>query len=173
MLRPPRLRLRYVSDMTASIPRSRRRSRAALIAAAVAGLVHAAVSFYWGLGGTKLVETLGERIISMFTGMEWLLLFVGAAKVAGALVPLWLNERGWPRARFWRPACWLGAAGLIAWGGVNTVTANLVLSGIIVPDGGYDRPAMIGHGWLWDPLFLIWGIALAAGLWLSRGDPRE
>jgi len=39
--------------------------------------------------------------------------------------------------------------------GANTVVAALVLAGGIDPDGGYDRRAMIGHAFLWDPLFLI------------------
>ena len=57
---------------------------------------------------------------------------------------------------------------LIFWGGINTVVGNLVLGGAIEPSGGYDRPGMIGHAWLWDPLFLIWGTALAVGLAGSR-----
>lgn len=154
-------------------PAGTRAARAPLAVAALAGAVHAAASFYWALGGTWLLETLGERVLSAFRGNEWLLLIVGAAKLAGALLPVWLNERGWPGARIWRPACWLGAIGLIVWGGVNAVAANLVLTGAIVPDGGYDRPAMIGHGWLWDPLFLVWGVALAVGLWLSRRRPAS
>ena len=53
---------------------------------------------------------------------------------------------------------------LILWGGVNTVTGNLVLSGTVEPDGGYDHDGMVGHAWLWDPLFFIWGVALVVGL---------
>ena len=59
---------------------------------------------------------------------------------------------------------------LVAWGGLNTVVGNLVLAGAIVPDGGFDRPGMVGHAFLWDPLFLAWGLALAVGLWGSRGE---
>ncbi|MGO1553452.1 MAG: DUF3995 domain-containing protein, partial [Candidatus Corynebacterium faecigallinarum] len=70
--------------------------------------------------------------------------------------------------RIIRGISWAGSALLIVWGGVNTVTGNLVLSGLVEPDGGYDREGMIGHAWLWDPLFLVWGVALAAGLWFSR-----
>ena len=57
---------------------------------------------------------------------------------------------------------------LVVWGGLNTVVGNLVLAGWIVPDGGYDRAGMIGHAWLWDPLFLAWGLALAVGLRWDR-----
>ncbi len=41
---------------------------------------------------------------------------------------------------------------------------NLVLAGAVAPDGGYDRAGQVGHAWLWDPLFLVWGIALVVGL---------
>jgi hypothetical protein len=67
--------------------------------------------------------------------------------------------------------CWAGAALLVARGGSNTVVGQLVLAGVIQPDGGYDRAAMVGHAWLWDPLFLVWGISLAIGLWLTRPAP--
>ncbi|MGI8459476.1 MAG: hypothetical protein ACR2LI_15380 [Propionibacteriaceae bacterium] len=54
------------------------------------------------------------------------------------------------------------------WGGLNTVTGNLVLAGVVHSAGGYDRDAMVGHAWLWDPLFLAWGIAVAVTLLLTR-----
>lgn len=38
------------------------------------------------------------------------------------------------------------------WGGLNTAVGNLVLAGVIQPDSGFDRPGMIGHAYLWDPL---------------------
>lgn len=44
------------------------------------------------------------------------------------------------------------------------IVANLVLAGMIPPGLGYDRPGMIGHAFIWGPLFLAWGVALAAGL---------
>lgn len=65
--------------------------------------------------------------------------------------------------------CWLGAALLLAWGGVNTVVGNLVLGGVITSTDGFDQAGMIGHAYLWDPLFLAWGIALVGGLITSRG----
>lgn len=145
-----------------------RAARLPLAVAATAGALHAAFSLYWAAGGKWLIETLGERILSAFRGFEWVLFLVGAVKLAGAILPSWLNARGWPGGRLWRPLCWIGSGGLIAWGGANTVVANLVLTGVVTPDGGYHRPGMIGHGWLWDPLFLVWGVALAIGLWLSR-----
>lgn len=50
---------------------------------------------------------------------------------------------------------------------------NLVLAGVIRPESGFDRAGMIGHAYLWDPLFLAWGAALALGLIASRGRPTH
>lgn len=135
--------------------------------AAVAGTLHGLVSVYWGLGGRWLLDTLGERIVTAFAGLEWVLLPVGAVKLAGALVPLWLDRHDWPAGRLWRPLCWLGAGGLVLWGGLNAVGALLTLSGVVTVDDP-DRAGLIGHAFLWDPLFALWGVALAIGLWRTR-----
>ncbi|GAA1651495.1 hypothetical protein GCM10009806_20390 [Microbacterium flavum] len=66
---------------------------------------------------------------------------------------------------------WIGGVGLIVYGGVNMVVAIAVLSGVIRTDDGYDESAMIGHAFLWDPLFLLWGLALTAALALTRPRP--
>jgi hypothetical protein len=146
------------------------RGRSALVLAGVLGSVHAAFSLYWGVGGEWLVETLGRRMVDAFAGWEWLLLPIGAVKLVAAWVPLVAARAGWPARRLSGGVCWLGAAVLLVWGGLNTVVGLLVLAGVIVPDGGYDRPAMVGHAFLWDPLFLAWGLALAVGLAQSRAS---
>lgn len=142
------------------------------VAAAVGGMVHAAVSLYWLLGGTWLVETLGSRIVQMFSGRLFMLTPVVAIKVALALGPWWLQRSGWPSRRLTRTLSWLVAAAFLAWGGLNVIVGNAVLWGWIRPEDGYDRAAMIGHAWLWDPLFVIWGAALAGGLWITQREPR-
>jgi hypothetical protein len=150
---------------------------AAFTVAAVVGLVHGGVSIYWGTGGAWLVDTLGEDLVEQWQQHPGVLLPVGVVKILAALLPLLLLrapdkpvQPGQPV--FWhrrlRVVSWAGAVLLILWGGVNTVTGNLVLSGIVEPDGGYDRDGMVGHAWLWDPLFLVWGAALAVGLWRTR-----
>ncbi len=138
--------------------------------AAVSGAVHAGFSLYWASGGTWLLDTLGARIVTAFAGLEWVLYPLGLVKLVGAVAPLWLYRRGRPARRFWRLVCWLGAALLVVWGGVNAVVGNLVIGGVITSTDGFDRAGMIGHAYLWDPLFLAWGIALVAGLITSRGD---
>lgn len=138
-----------------------------LWAAAVAGGLHALASLYWMLGGDWLIETLGATVIEMFEGRRWLLLPVVVVKVAGAVVPLLMHDWPGPLRRVTRFACWVGAAALLGWGGAGMVIANLVLTGVI-ESGPIDRPAMIGHAWLWDPLFVAWGACMAVGLWRTR-----
>lgn len=148
-------------------------ARAAFTVAAVAGVVHGGFSIYWGFGGASLVDTLGENLVEQWQEHPALLLPVGMVKILAALLPLLLlRTAGKPvQPVFWhrllRVVSWAGAVLLILWGGVNTVTGNLVLSGTVEPDGGYDHDGMVGHAWLWDPLFLLWGVALAVGLFLT------
>lgn len=59
------------------------------------------------------------------------------------------------------------------WGGLNTAVGNLVLAGVIRPESGFDQPGMIGHAYLWDPLFLVWGVAVTIGLLASRRPRTE
>ena len=147
------------------------RGRTAFAIAAICGLVHATVSAYWAAGGTTLLATLGGTILAAVGDRTWLLWPVAAVKALVAVLPLLFERSGWPPLT--RTLGWLAGAVLVTWGGLNTVVGNLVLSGTISPAGGYDRQAMIGHAWLWDPLFLIWGLALLTGLWLTRVPDRR
>ncbi|MGO1950134.1 MAG: DUF3995 domain-containing protein [Mycobacteriaceae bacterium] len=144
-----------------------------LAVAAVTGVIHGGFSVYWGLGGEFLVGTLGSDLVELWEENAVLLLPVGLLKIVAALLPMvlvtaWFPTWPWWLRRLLRTVSWLGAVSLVVWGGVNTVVGNLVLSGVIEPGDGYDRDGMMGHAWYWDPMFLIWGAALAAGLWLSR-----
>lgn len=149
-----------------------RRIHPLLIIAALAGLVHAGLSLYWALGGNWLLSTIGTELVQAFEGRRWLLIPVALVKAGFALFPVALTTFGLLNRRWARTVCWLGAVILIAWGGVNTTVCNLVLAGL-VGGPGYDRMAMIGHAWLWDPLFVIWGASLVAGLMLGRRTSRR
>lgn len=151
-----------VASTTRRLPRS-------LVVAAALGGIHAGFSLYWAAGGTALVWSVGSDLVTSFQGREWLLALVGAIKLIAAVAPLALaSSWGWSAWPLTRSVCWLGASVLIIWGGLNTVVANLVLAGAIQPQSGFDRPGLIGHAWLWDPLFLAWGIAVATGLLATR-----
>lgn len=141
--------------------------------AALAGLLHAAASLYWALGGRWLLDTVGawavELAASAPVSAGLALGGIALVKALGGVVPLLVEAGRWPGSRrWWRALEWVGAAGLLLYGGVNAVVAGLVLAGVIRPDGGYDAAAMWGHAALWDPLFALWGLALGIGLWRSR-----
>lgn len=145
--------------------------RAVQIACAL-GLVHAAFSLYWALGGRWLLDTVGQGAVDLARQQPqtafWLLLAVALFKGAAAIIPL-LNAQGqmpWPG--LWRGMSWVGSVFLILYGGVFAITAGLVLTGVINPAGDIDRMGMVGHALLWDPLFLLWGVFLLAHLWLTR-----
>ena len=139
--------------------------------ACAVGLLHAAFSLYWALGGRWLLETVGkgpeEMLNKTAIGATGALLLIALFKALAAVIPV-LNAQGrmpWPR--LWRGISWVGGIFLVLYGGVNTLVALGVLLGVI-PSPEYDRAAMLGHAFLWDPLFLLWGAALVGHLWQSR-----
>ncbi|MFW6775028.1 DUF3995 domain-containing protein [Nocardioides sp. CPCC 205120] len=147
-----------------------------LVAAGAAGLVHAAFSAYWALGGTWLLGTVGRWAVEWTreapAGAGVVLATVAAVKVAGAVVPLLVEAGRLPGRRAWRGLSWAGAVVLVGYGTANAVGAWLVLTGL-AGSGGGDRTALLGHAVLWDPLFALWGALLATGLWTTRDDARR
>lgn len=143
----------------------------AFLLAAAAGLLHAAASVYWAVGGRWQLASVGDWAVALADDRpvaSGLALGVVAVMKAGAAVLPWVNERvRGPVHRQVRMCWWCAGGVLFVWGAVSTVSAAAVLAGVIVPDGGYDRAAMIGHAVVWDPLFAVWGSALLTGLWLT------
>ena len=129
-------------------------------AAAAWAFAFAAVSFYWGLGGTVGLDTLsvGLEQDAREGGTEALALTVipGMAKLALGVLALAVAD---PLRR--RPVvvlAWLAGIGLTLYGAVLTIEKALMkLDVIAVPESlGDDRV-----GWylfFWDPLWLIGGI---------------
>lgn len=151
------------------------RRRTLVLAAGALGLVHAAASGYWALGGSWLVDTVGAW------AREWraeqpvtaaaVLLAVTLVKAAGAVVPVLVVDGRLP-ARPWRALCWVGAGVLTVYGLANTVGAWLVWTGVVdspaADPASPDHAALLGHALLWDPLFAAWGVLLGLGLRRSR-----
>jgi hypothetical protein len=135
--------------------------------------VHAAFSLYWALGGDWLLNTVGAWAVDLVRSAPLLsalaLVVVAIVKFAAATFPLLVYHERLPWRRFWRVASGVGSVVLIVYGALNTVVAWAVLMGILTSSDGYDHAALLGHAALWDPLFLIWGGLLAAGLRLTRG----
>jgi hypothetical protein len=144
-------------------------ARAAVLIAGAAGLLHAAWSAYWAVGGRWLLPTVGAWAVELAEDAPFeaglLLAALALVKAAAAIIPVGVAMGIIPGARYWRMVSWVGGILLAGYGGLNVVVSSAVLLGFIRPDGGYDEPAMIGHALLWDPLFLIWGLALV--VWLT------
>lgn len=146
-----------------------------LVAAAGAGLLHAGFTVYWAAGGRWLLRTVGAWAVRLADGRAGtaaaVLAVVALVKIAGAVLPVLVESGRVGGRRRWRTLQWAGAVVLIAYGLVNTVVAWAVITGLVTAAGGYDHPAELGHAALWDPLFLLWGLLLAAGLVLTRDVP--
>jgi hypothetical protein len=159
------------------------RARAGLTAAWAActlGLLYTAVSVYWGLGGTWLLDTVGGSLAKHGAHSAGLLIAVwGAAvlKLIAAMLPLLaIRHRGSsPRDRRLWVLAWIAAGVLIFYGLVLTGTGLLVQSGVIHASSNADHRALAWHAYLWDPWFLIWGLLIASALRLSgrARDPQH
>ena len=149
-----------------------RRAGFFLWAACVLGVIHAAFSLYWALGGRWLLATVGRFAVqtSDEAPLQAGLLLAGTAllKAAAAVIPLTAAYGRFPFPGLIRILSWIGGAGLVVYGGANTVAAAAVLAGWIPAAADADLEGLKGHAWLWDPLFLAWGAALLAYLFISR-----
>lgn len=143
------------------------------VAAACIGLLHAAASLYWALGGTWLLDTVGQFAVDMVrsggSSTTIMLCTVTIVKVAGALIPL-IDHAHLPAHRWVRVMSTLGIVTLLLWGGVGMISAWVCLA--TGESAGFDR-ALVGHAYLWDPLFVLWGLCLAGALFQSRRWWRE
>jgi hypothetical protein len=140
-------------------------------AACVVAALYAAVSFYWALGGTAGLDTLGGSLeelaskgdptVLSLTGMA------GVLKVAGAALALAL-VRPWglvvPR-RLLLAAAWAGSVVLVLYGGLYVIVGALVLAGVVDVSGTVDRTALWWHVLVWDLWFLVWGVLLGLAAW--------
>jgi Protein of unknown function (DUF3995) len=147
------------------------------------GLANAAISAYWALGGTALLDTIGgsierwgrEREPALIAGL-WLIV---AVKVIVALAAPVLAGVGagtlpsWTRGRLPRIFGWIAATVLVLYGGVQTLAGLLAEAGAFELGPDADRKALAWHAFLWDPWFLLWGVSFSASLWLSRPVPAD
>jgi hypothetical protein len=153
-------------------PRRQRIGRALVVVAAAAGLLHAVASAYWALGGRALLSTVGAEAAGLAgrsaVPAGVLLGTIALVKAAAALVPVAVAWDRIAHRGFWRIVSAVGGGFLVLYGGANVLVGGAVLLGWVRPEGGADRPALAGHVLLWDPLFLVWGLALVTSLVLTR-----
>ena len=134
--------------------------------AVVLAFASAAVTLYWTLGGTALLDTVGgpiEELARERSSAAYALgVLVVVAKVAAGLLALaLLRDRR-------RPIVLVGTVGgtlLALYGGVLVIVGALVLVGVVDPSGPVDERALRWHVLLWDLWFVVWDAILAlAGL---------
>lgn len=146
--------------------------------AAGLGLAHAAVSAYWALGGTELLDTVGgslerwgrEREPELIAGL-WAIVVVkvAVALAAPVLVGFGASRLGaWTRGEAMRLLGWIASGVLVVYGGGLTVAGLLLQAGALEPAADADERALAWHAYFWDPWFFLWGLALALSLWLTR-----
>ncbi|HEV8166716.1 MAG TPA: DUF3995 domain-containing protein [Actinomycetota bacterium] len=159
-------------------PRARPHAVAWAYAASALALLYAVPSFYWALGGTAGLDTVGGAVeeLARTGGLAGVALGMGAGvlKVAGGLLALAL-VRPWGRAiprRLLAGAAWAASVVLTAYGGLLVVAGALVLTGLIRPAGPVDRTALRWHVLLWDLWFLVWGLVLGVAAWQYGREPH-
>jgi hypothetical protein len=149
----------------------------AALAALVVGLAYAAISAYWALGGSWLLDTVGISLSrpgqaghAAALAAVW-----GAAvlKAVAAVLPVPAVRPDGPRPggrdrRVVRALAWIEAAVLISYGLILTAAGLLVQAGLVTASARADQLALRWHAYLWDPWFLIWGILVFTALRLSR-----
>ncbi len=157
-----------VRDVTSGGPAGRS-GRAVGYAACGCALLFAAVSFYWGLGGTFGLDTVGQEAVELSASGDPAILLalwlVGLLKVAGGLLALALVQP-WGLRVFRRGvlllAGWGGATLLVIYGGTQIGLQLLVLTGVIPVPDEMDWRGFYGHLYLWAPWFVVWGVLLGA-----------
>jgi hypothetical protein len=165
------------SALTSQGPSSARATglRAAQAAFAV-GLLYAAISVYWGAGGTWLLDTVGSGLGKGHGGSALVVFAVWLAvglKVIAAVLPLLAvtadtSTGSLTRARLIRMLTWIEAVILTGYGLVLTAVGLLGQAGVVAASAGADHRALEWHAYLWDPWFLVWGVLVTAALLRSR-----
>jgi glucan phosphoethanolaminetransferase (alkaline phosphatase superfamily) len=147
--------------------------------AAILALASAAVSLYWTLGGTALLDALGgtfERLAGDRSAAALALgIVVVLVKVAGALLALALVRPWGPRIGRRLLAVPAAAASLVlvVYGGAEVLVGGSVLANVITPSGPVDEHALRWHVFFWDLWFLVWGVALGIAAWRYYRERRS
>jgi hypothetical protein len=143
----------------------------------VVGLPYAAISAYWAIGGTALLDTVGgvfeQAGRSGGTAVRIGLWAVVLVKIAAGALPVLALSRilgsGWHRL-VW-VLTWVDAVILTLYGLVLTIAGLLIQADVVHTRADADHLALRWHAYLWDPWFLLWG--LLAGAALLFGRPRR
>jgi Protein of unknown function (DUF3995) len=136
-------------------------------AAAVLAFGSAAVSLYWTLGGTFLLDTLGGTLEDLARERSGAALALGIlvvlVKIAGGFLALAL-VRPWGARFVPRLLLFLGTVGstlLTLYGGVYVLVGGLVLADVITPSEPVNHHTMRWHVFVWGPL--VSGLGIGSG----------
>ena len=165
--------------MERAVTRNRAYARASGLGAAWAalalGLLYAAASVYWGLGGSWLLDTVGASLAppdrSASAAVVLAVWCSVGLKVIAAVLPLLAVGAGAARVRrryLIRALACVEAAILTVYGLNLTAVGLLVQAGLIGTPASADHRALAWHAYLWDPWFLVWGLLVTAALLRSR-----
>jgi hypothetical protein len=143
----------------------------------VVGLAYAAISIYWGLGGTWLLDTVGDAVDAGGAGATAAVWAAAGLKVIAAVLPVLAAgvaaaSGPTPWRRLLRLLTWAEAVILTLYGLILTAAGLLVQSGLIRAGADADHRALAWHAYLWDPWFLLWGLLVAAVLLRTRRPSR-
>lgn len=141
-------------------------------AAFIVGLAYALVSSSWGLGSTWALDTVGGALgTEGRAGNAALSVIVWASvllKLIAAILGLAVTRPHHQPQKLVVVATWVAAGVLIVYGGVLTFVGLLVQADVIHADTNADHRALAWHSYLWDAWFLVWGLLLAAALWVQQ-----
>jgi Protein of unknown function (DUF3995) len=138
----------------------------------------AAVSFYWGSGGKRGLDTIGGTIEQKALAGDTLIYLAvwitGGLKLFGAALALALVRPWGRRLPRWGVAFlgWVAAVLLTLYGGFLVAADALAAAGVITPSQPIAWKPLLWHLWVWDMSFLIWGILFAMALRQFRRNGR-
>jgi hypothetical protein len=146
--------------------------------AAAWALLFAAMSFYWALGGTVGLGTLGVELERDARAREpdtiALVWVTGLLKVAGAGLALALVQpwgRVLPR-RLRVIAAWIVGLGLLTYALANFVQHALMKAGAVDTPAALGASAATWHLVFWDPFWLLGGLLFTAAAWRATRASR-
>ncbi len=144
------------------------------LTAGIVGLCFTAISIYWGVGGTALLDTVGGSLErggrAGDVGVVLLLWAAVVLKLIAAVLPLVVIYRR-PAGRWQRlvrGAAWICGVVLFTYGLALTAVGLLVQLGVVAASATADHRALAWHAFLWDPWFLLWGILVLGSLFAAR-----
>jgi hypothetical protein len=139
--------------------------------AALLPAAFALVNLSWAAGSPIGLSTLGGSVERLAVAGDRALLVANlvavVVKLGLALLALLLVHpvgRRWPRTLLWT-AGWLSAVALILYGGLQMLGVLLAGTGLVPPASPMPAEVFWWRLLLWEPWFLIWGIALMVTLW--------